>query len=145
MDPRFKSKLTAAVWTLTARPLPRPPQSEYENFPVKQTIEAHPELFQIVMPINVDALERLTDFHPNCPFVESILEGLRCGFWPWANTRREGYPTTHDESRLLLLSPKKESFLNNQIQHERSLGRMSESFRTTLLPGMYCMPHYVGN
>lgn len=136
-------KITAAVWTQTARPLQRPPQSELENLPALRTLEERPELFKIVTPVKVEVLRRLTLSHPNQPFVESVLEGLVRGFWPWASTVREGYPVTHDESRSLKLSPEKEEFLRKQVRHEREMGRLSEGFGQTLLPGMYCMPHYV--
>jgi hypothetical protein len=41
------------------------------------------------------------------------------------------------------LSEEKEEFLMQQIEHERSLERMSQPFEGGLLPGMYCMPNYV--
>jgi hypothetical protein len=104
---------------------------------------SRPDLFSIVTPVNVQALERLTRTHPNRHFVESVLQGFEEGFWPWANTVQPGYPLTHDESKPLQLSPEKEEFLSNQIEHERSLNRMSLSFGRDLLPGMYCMPHYI--
>ena len=50
---------------------------------------------------------------------------------------------THDESKLISLDEEKKEFLVNQIQHEKDLERMSPSFGEDLLPGMYCMPHYV--
>ena len=63
--------------------------------------------------------------------------------WPWAQTICDGYPLTHDESRHLQLTPEKQTFLSEQIRHEQSLERMSQAFGNDLLPGMYCMPHYV--
>ena len=136
-------KLTAAAWTETAIPLKRPSLSEFNNSEACRTIADHPDLFKIITPINVSKLRSLTAAHPNRLFVESVLEGLSNGFWPWANTSLEGYPVTHDESRPLRLSPEKEEFLLNQIQHERDLGRISPSFGQELLPGMYCMPNFV--
>ena len=136
-------KLTAAEWTEKALPLSSPSLSEFVNIDACRTISHHPDLFQIITPINVSRLRSLTTSHPNRPFVESVLEGLTNGFWPWAETSMEGYPVTHDESRPLLLSPEKEEFLLNQIQHERDLNRISPTFGKDLLPGMYCMPHYV--
>ena len=91
--------VTAAEWTLSADPLPRPSQSEVENLPARQTIVEHPFLFKIVSPINIRELEALSSSHPNRAFVRSVLEGLREGFWPWATTVREGYPLTWDESK----------------------------------------------
>ena len=75
--------------------------------------------------------------------VQSVLEGLCGGFWPWAQTVKEGYPLTWDESRQMQLSPEKEEFLNRQLEHEVSLNRVSPYFGTELLPGMYCMLNYV--
>jgi hypothetical protein len=141
--PDSDPKLTAAAWTLTARPLPRPPPAELDNISACLTLENRPDLFKIVTPIHVPVFRRLTLSHPNRPFVESVMQGLTDGFWPWANTVQEGYPVTHDESRPLCLTPEKEEFLQRQIQHERDLDRLSSSFGTDLLPGMYCMPHYV--
>ena len=136
-------KITAADWTATARPLPRPPLSEFDNLLALNTIAERSDLFKIVSPVKVEELERLTMTHPNRPFVESIIEGVRNGFWPWASTNKEGYPLTHDESKPIWLSDEKEEFLLNQIKHEQELERMSEVFGGGLLPGMYCMPHYI--
>jgi hypothetical protein len=97
--PDSDPKLTIALWTHTALPLPRPPQEEFDNLLVRQTIKERPDLFKIVTPIHIPALERLTSSHPNRPFIDSVLEGLKNGFWPWASTIREGYPIIHDESK----------------------------------------------
>ena len=136
-------KLTAASWTETALPLKRPSLSEFTNSQACRTIANHPDLFKVVTPINVSRLRSLTSTHPNRLFVDSVLEGLSNGFWPWADTSLEGYPVTHDESRPLRLSPEKEEFLLKQIEHERDLDRISPSFGQDLLPGMYCMPSFV--
>ena len=135
--------MTTAGWTETARPLQGPSPSEFTNVLACHTIDKHPDLFKIVTPINVSKLRELTASHPNRPFVESVLNGLSVGFWPWANTTLDSYPITHDESRPLRLSSEKEEFLQSQIQHERDMGRISSSFGRDLLPGMYCMPTYV--
>ena len=136
-------KITAADWTVTAHPLPRPPADEYANKSALCTIAEHLNLFEIVSSIKADVLEHLTLLHPNRSFVESVVEGVQRGFWPWASTNKEGYPLTHDESRPIRLEDEKEEFLLNQIKHEQNLGRMSKAFEGNLLPGMYCMPHYV--
>ena len=141
--PDSDPKMTVAEWSCHARALPRPSQSEWENLSASRTVEERPDLFEIVSPIKVDNLRRLTNAHPNRPFVESVLEGLESGFWPWAVTNREGYPVTHDESKLVKFSEEKEEFLLSQLKHEQELDRMSHEFGETLLPGMYCMPQYV--
>jgi len=72
-----------------------------------------------------------------------VLKGLKFGFWPWAVTNREGYPLTHDESKEIYLTDEKRGFVLEQIKHEQDLERVSKEFGRELLPGMYCMPHYV--
>lgn len=142
-NPDSNPKITVAEWTTTARPLPRPPATEFDNLPALKTLAEHPDLFKIVTPVKVDVLERLTARHPNHPFVESVLDGLRYGFWPWAVTNREGYPLTHDESKEIHLTDEKRDFVLEQVKHEQDLGRVSKEFGRELFPGMYCMPHYV--
>jgi len=141
--PYTEPMVMATEWTLLADPLPRPPQSEFENLAAIQTITEHLELFEIISPMNVGVLEELTTAHPNRVFVRSVLEGLSNGFWPWASTVKEGYPLMWDESRCIQLSPEKEEFMRKQVKHEVSMGRMSHEFGMNILPGMYCMPNYV--
>ena len=136
-------KVTAAEWTCQARALPRPPSDEWENESVLETLKDRSDLFEIVSPVNVGVLRKLTIAHPNQPFVESVLNGLEKGFWPWATTTKEGYPLTNDESRKVELTAEKEEFVLAQVKHEQELDRMSASFGKDLLPGMYCMPQYV--
>jgi hypothetical protein len=89
--PEANPSVTVAEWTESALPLARPPLSELNNASINQTLHAHPDLFRIVTPLDNCVLERLSASHPNCGFVESVLAGLREGFWPWANTRKDGY------------------------------------------------------
>ena len=131
---------TIADWSETAPPLPRPPPSEFSNTTALQTIEQNPTLFKIVTPIDIDRFRNLLSNHPNPTFVESVCTGLRGGFWPWADTLKEGYPMTHDGSRPSPADPQKAAFIRAQKDIEVGKGRFSESFGTDLLPGMYCMP-----
>ena len=106
MRPRFARDLVwgnvgddispAARYSLTAEPLPRPPQSELQNSFANQTIIAHPDLFKITCNINVKKLNDLLQDHPNQPFVQSVIVGLTEGFWPWAEPQ-DGYPITNCE------------------------------------------------
>ena len=68
--------------------------------------------------------------------------GLREGFWPWADTLREGFPITHDESRPMTDDEEQASFIREQCLKEQLKGYYSDSFGTDLLPGMYSMPIY---
>jgi len=131
--------MVTADWTLNAIPLLSIPISEFNNEITTQTINDNPSLFQIITPINIDKFELLLKTHPSQRFVKSVCKGLREGFWPWADTLLDGYPTTHDESQ-----PSKDDvqseFLRSQIQVEQNKDRFSHSFGSDLLPGMYSMP-----
>jgi hypothetical protein len=131
---------TTAEWSERAQPLPRPPISELSNPIVCKTISDNPDLFQVRSPVNVDVFESLLQHHPNPSFVKSVCAGLREGFWPWADTQREGFPVTHDESRPTPVDDKKASFIRDQCLKERHKGYFSRSFGSELLPGMYSMP-----
>ena len=139
-NPDSHFSLTIAEWSQTAVPLPRPPISELNDPIACETISQNPSLFQIVTPINVDRFQELLIDHPNPLFVRSVCVGLREGFWPWANTLKEGYPTTYDAARPMPHDPKKANFIREQRDIEIRKGRLSASFGTDLLPGMYCMP-----
>ena len=133
---------TTAEWSERALPLPRPPRPELLNPIVSKTVTDHPDLFQVNTPINVDVFEDLLKFHPNPDFVRSVCAGLREGFWPWADTLREGFPTTHDESKPTPSEEARASFIRDQCLKEREKGFHSSSFGPDLLPGMYSMPIY---
>lgn len=131
-----------ALWTETAEPLPRPPPSEFNNVTAMSTIANYPHLFRVSTPINVDHFETLLSLsgHPNLPFVRSVCQGLREGFWPWADTQIGMYPTTWDIPSPIPSSEAERAFLQSQIVKEESVGRYSPNFGPDLLPGMYSMP-----
>ena len=131
---------TTAEWSETAKPLPRPPSSEFLNPFAIQTIANNPDLFQVHTPIKVDVFESLLKNHPNPLFVKSVCDGLREGFWPWADTSKKDYPVTHDESRPMPSNEEHAAFIRAQCRKEREKGYYSRSFGTDLLPGMYSMP-----
>lgn len=79
-DEEGSPKITVAEWTQTARSLPRPPPSELENQPACRTLLERPDLFIIFTPVRVEVLESLLEHHPNHPFIDSVLSGLREGF-----------------------------------------------------------------
>ncbi|OBZ76385.1 hypothetical protein A0H81_03642 [Grifola frondosa] len=132
--------VTSADASLTQLPLPGVPEKERMNATVNSTLASHPHLFKIVTPINVDHFQYLLRDHPNPVFVQSVLRGLREGFWPWATPPPEGYPSTWDEDRGVPDDEEAAKFLEIQRDEEVRLGRYSEAFGTDLLPGMVCMP-----
>jgi len=135
-------KITSAYSTLAALPLPSPPKNELQNKAARKTIAQNPDLFKITTPIKVDAFEKNLKDHPNQPFVKSVVDGLRNGFWPFANTSDPTFPTTYDGSRLRqpITSKVKAEFILQQRNEEVALGRWSEPFGKKLLPGMYSSP-----
>jgi hypothetical protein len=131
---------SVADWTETAKPLPPIPLCELQNDISSQTIVDNPSLFKIVTPIKVDRFEFLLRNHPNQLFVQSVCKGLREGFWPWADTLKLGYPTTHDASVPMPEKDSDSSFLRSQRDIEVGKERFSNPFGPDLLPGMYSMP-----
>jgi hypothetical protein len=87
-----------ALWTETAAPMPCPPGCEFLNQGALDTIQRHPSLFKVSIPIKVDVFEALLVDYPNQPFVHSVCTGLCEGFWPFANTHPEKCPLIHDNS-----------------------------------------------
>ena len=130
-----------AQFTETDKPLPRPPSNEFRP-EVMKTINRHPHLFKIVTPINIAAFEKCLRSHPNPSFVESVVAGLKEGFWPFANTRpAESYPLRHDASRRPPKSQEQRQFLIDQCNTEMGFERYSQPFDARqLFPGMYSMP-----
>lgn len=106
----------------SAKAIPKAPYLP-PDYPVRQTIEKHPELFRIVMPINVQALRDYVYIHENYQFIDSVLDGLRYGFWPWADVDKPGYPITNDEFRPSAKDPAKAQFLRDQRDIEIQKGR----------------------
>ena len=141
-DPDSDFSPSVSDWTLTATPLEGPPLSALNDEAVTKTLHDHPHLFKIVTPVRVEIFEAYLATHPNQPFVKSVCNGFREGFWPWAETPKPGYPTTNDESKPAPIDVRKADFLRAQRDIELAKGRFSPPFTHNLLPGMYCMPIY---
>jgi hypothetical protein len=141
-DPNEKHTLTTAEWTETAKPLPRPSPEQLMHPVVRETIEKNPELFKIVTPVKIEVFEDLLRDHPNRPFVKSVCDGFKYGFWPWADIWKADYPETLDLSLTVQADADREKFFHDQAAVELAKERYSPSLGSTLLPGMYCMPIY---
>ncbi|KAJ3489182.1 hypothetical protein NLI96_g2316 [Meripilus lineatus] len=140
-DESYTSYITPlATLSETLRPLPGPPQTELLNTPASQTINKNPDLFKVSTPINVERFEFLLRGHPNRPLVESVCEGLRSGFWPFAETNPSAPRTLEIPGKSLSKEEKCE--YAKYIDNERAQDRFSPAF-TKLLPGMYVMPNHV--
>jgi hypothetical protein len=124
-----------------APPVPSPPLHELVGSDAARTVAAHPGLLHVVTPIDIDRFEQLLEDHPNPAFMQSVCKALREGFWPWADTLDPSYPSINDNSMLTCTKTDTQlQFLDAQIQEEVCAGRLSESFGTQLLPGMYSVP-----
>src|SRR5260221_108287 len=137
------SHTPSATYTESASLVPSVPASDYWYTEITHTIRSHPHLFPIITPINVDPFEHLLHNHPNNQLVVSVCQGLRSGFWPFANTEKsdslpqgcvthlQGMPVLDNDSLL---------FLKSQCNTEISLSQYPQTFGTELLPGMVAQP-----
>jgi hypothetical protein len=90
------------------------------------------------MPINIDQFEQLLQDHPNQPFICSVSHALCEGFWPWADTSNDLYPSINDNSMLTCSKTDEQvHFIHDQLHEEICLGCVSESFGTDLYSGMF--------
>ncbi|KAJ7471793.1 hypothetical protein FB451DRAFT_307877 [Mycena latifolia] len=140
-DDQPSSYSRTARYTELDEPLPRPPTYEFQNTAVMCTIRENPDLFHNPRVIEVERFESLLNRHPNPPFVQSVMAGLREGFWPWMDTHHDtGYPETWDNSWAPPASDRERDFINSQRDVEIAKGRFSRTFGPDLLPGMYSTP-----
>lgn len=70
-------KCQSALNTIMAILLPTYPFTIQEQLILRNLDKS---IFRIVMPIKVDMLEKLTINHPNRPYMEYLIDGLRHGF-----------------------------------------------------------------
>lgn len=118
-----------------------PPKSKLPK-PLIDLVEQHPEMFPIVMPINVDAFCKLLRDHPNRPFVVSVLCSLRYGFWPAAEIPVD-YPTVLDLHKDTVMDDELLKLYVEQCEKEFKLGWFSKPFGRKLEHGMVCMPVFI--
>ena len=133
-------RVTLAVHTLSAPPLPGPPANELLNSTANHTTTTYPHLFAVVSPVNVDYLEELLATHLNCPFTLSLCAGLCKGFWPWAVTSGVDCPLVMDNLPRPLHDSSHAAFAREQCDLEIFLGCFSHSFGSALLPRMTVVP-----
>jgi len=134
--------MTTTKWSETASPLPRPPDSEFENPISNSTLSSFPHLFAVHTPINVDHFQTLLSDHPNPDFVDSVVIGLHEGFWHWATTLIPGYPETFSQPPNGQYNDNQCAFFREKLHHKQACGLYSESIGGLLLPGMYSMLIY---
>lgn len=72
----------AAILTETAAPLPTPPDHLINDPTIQASLLSYAEHIKVETPFNIDAFQSLLADHPNQPLVQSVITGLREGFWP---------------------------------------------------------------
>jgi hypothetical protein len=73
----------SALYTETAKPLPWPPEHLLNDPTIRAALGACKGHIEVKTPFDVDKLGAMLHDHPNQPLVESVLVGLRDGFWPF--------------------------------------------------------------
>jgi len=124
--------------TKTALPFALIPASKLNNTLAINTINSQPDLFKIVMPINVNHFESLLEQHPNCPLVDSICHSLQEGAWPFVMLNPKDHMTFNFSSHIL--NDSATLFMQEQCDLDIPEGQYSSSFRMELLPEMYSPP-----
>jgi hypothetical protein len=75
------------------------------------------------MPINVDRFEEFLQDHPNPLFVHSVSRALCEGFWPWADTLDDSYPSISNNSMHTCSKTDNQlQFIHDQLCEEINLG-----------------------
>jgi hypothetical protein len=72
----------SALYTETAPPLPSPPEHLLNDPIIQAALRASANHIKVTTTFDVDKFERMLSDHPNQPFVQSVLKGMREGFWP---------------------------------------------------------------
>ncbi|KAF8806503.1 hypothetical protein BYT27DRAFT_7101712 [Phlegmacium glaucopus] len=67
----------------TARPLAMPPPHLLNDLDIQSTLHMLCNYIRVETPFNVDHFESMLYDHPNQPFVKSVMDSLRYGFWPF--------------------------------------------------------------
>src|SRR5258708_40303169 len=116
------SHTPSATYTESARSVPT---SDLRYTDITKTIQSYPHLFPIITLINADHLQQLLGCHPNSDLILSVCQGLRSGFWPFANTMSpESIPqgSVSRPHRALILNDMSHLFLKSHQATEMPLG-----------------------
>ena len=87
--PVFQASADLSEDPLITTPMPLPPPHSSFHPEFLQGLDAHPELFNIVTPTDVDRFDYLLSDYPNHLIVASVVRVLHEGAWPWATLPSE--------------------------------------------------------
>jgi hypothetical protein len=130
----------SALHTLSAAPLPDPPCHLVNDPKIQAALRDYKKHIKVETPFDVDKLEAMLHTHPNRPFVDSVIKGLREGFWPldegeW-KVELEEVPENYASEGVDL------DAINAFRDRECAAGRWSEEV-SHLLPGAKVSPLFV--
>lgn len=133
----------AATSTEFAQPLPSPPEHLLNDPQLQSTLAALEKYIHVDTPFNIDHLETVLSLHPNKPFVDSVIKGLRDGFWPLDIGEWED--SCKDKSENYITDPADLAELRTFRDREVAAGRWSPALPPDfqLLPGMKVSPMFV--
>ncbi|KAF8218766.1 hypothetical protein L208DRAFT_1469623 [Tricholoma matsutake] len=132
----------SALYTESAPPLPSPPQRLLDDPAIQTSLQSLGDYIKVETPFNVDKLELLLVSHPNRPFVQSVMKGLREGFWPF--DEGEWKIELEEVAPNYVSDPEDAEAIHAFRDHEVAAGRWSDPLASTeLLPGMKISPMFV--
>jgi hypothetical protein len=132
----------AALYTESAPPLPSPPQSLLDDPILSDTIKSLGNAIKVETPFDVDKFESFLVDHPNRPFVNSVMKGLREGFWPFDES--EWKIELEEITENYKMDDTDLKALREFRDRELAAGRWSSALLDTeLLPGMKVSPMFV--
>lgn len=73
----------SALATETAEPLATPPLHLINDPDIQSSLKVMRDHIRVDTPFNVNRFEAMLYDHPNQPFVRSVMDSLRYGFWPF--------------------------------------------------------------
>ena len=132
----------SALATETASPLAFPPSHLLNDPDIQATLHEMRNHIRVETPFNVDRFETMLYDHPNQPFVKSVMNSLRYGFWPfdegdWKDDRDDSIQNYSSEELDLEAI---RAFRDDEIQAHRWSDPISSN---VLLPGMKLSPMFV--
>lgn len=141
--PSSSSRLSpSALATESAQPLASPPLHLINDPNIQHALREMRDYIRVDTPFNVDCFEAMLYDHLNQPFVRSVMDSLRYGFWPfdegnWKDDREDvfhNYPLKEVDIKAI------REFRDEEVR----LQRWSEPLQAkTLLPGMKLSPIFV--
>lgn len=138
---KVRTRLCSLVWhtdiyRLTPQKLlPTVPQAALDDVATNTTICFCPDLFKIVLPINVNLFKFLLVAHPNCPLVMSVCHELCAGFWLMA--QHEAVDSVLADNSACPHSTEQLTFLMCQYENKVTTRCFSPCFGADLLLAMY--------